>query len=204
MTIRFHKGDLPDDTAFGGSVAIDTETLGLVPQRDRLCVVQLSDGRGSADIVQIAPGQRRAKNIERVLADPNITKLFHYARFDLAILFHTFGVMAAPVYCTKIASKLVRTYTDRHGLKDLTRELLGAEISKQQQLTDWGAVTLTEAQISYAASDVLHLHALRERLDALLARENRADIAAACFQFLPARARLDLLGWQETDIFAHD
>ena len=204
MTIRFHKGDLPGDTAFGGSIAIDTETLGLVPQRDRLCAVQISDGRGSADIVQIAPGQRRAKNIERVLADPNITKLFHYARFDLAILFHTFGVMAAPVYCTKIASKLVRTYTDRHGLKDLTRELLGVEISKQQQLTDWGAETLTEAQISYAASDVLHLHALRERLDALLARENRADIAAACFQFLPARARLDLFGWQETDIFAHD
>lgn len=201
---RVHKGDLPDDAAFDDSVAIDTETLGLVPQRDRLCAVQFSDGKGTADIVQIAKGQRRAKNIERVLSDPKITKLFHYARFDLAILFHTFGVMAAPVYCTKIASKLVRTYTDRHGLKDLTRELLGVEISKQQQLTDWGAETLTDAQISYAASDVLHLHALRERLDALLVRENRAYIAAACFQFLPSRARLDLLGWQDTDIFAHD
>jgi ribonuclease D len=203
MTIRFHRGDLPDGAAFGGSVAIDTETLGLVPQRDRLCVVQLSAGDGSADIVQIAPGQTRAKNIERILADPDITKLFHFARFDLAILFHTFGVMAAPVYCTKIASKLARTYTDRHGLKDLARELLGIELSKQQQLTDWGADTLTEAQISYAASDVLHLHALRQCLDAMLERENRSAIAKACFEFLPARARLDLSGWADFDIFSH-
>jgi ribonuclease D len=203
MTIRFHKGDLPDTAHFGESVAIDTETLGLVLQRDRLCAVQFSDGGGSADVVQIAPGQTRAKNIERILAAPQITKLFHYARFDLAILFHTFGVMAGPVYCTKIASKLARTYTDRHGLKDLARELLGVELSKQHQLTDWGTETLSEAQISYAASDVLYLHALRERLDFMLKRENRMGIAAACFEFLPARARLDLLGWGEADIFAH-
>jgi ribonuclease D len=203
MVIRFHRGDLPDDAAYGDSVAIDTETLGLVPQRDRLCLVQLSAGDGSADIVQIAQGQGQAKNIERILADPRVTKLFHFARFDLAILFHTFGVMAAPVYCTKIASKLARTYTDRHGLKDLARELLGIELSKQQQLTDWGADTLTEGQIAYAASDVLHLHALRQRLDAMLKREGRSVIAEACFTFLPARARLDLLGWAEFDIFSH-
>jgi ribonuclease D len=203
MTIRFHRGDLPDAAHIGGSVAIDTETLGLVPQRDRLCLVQFSAGDGSADVVQIAPGQMRARNIERILADPDITKLFHFARFDLAILFHTFGVMAAPVYCTKIASKLARTYTDRHGLKDLVRELLGIELSKQQQLTDWGADTLTEAQITYAASDVLHLHALRQRLDAMLEREQRSAIAKECFTFLPARARLDLLGWADFDIFAH-
>jgi len=203
MTIRFHRGDLPDDAAFGGSVAIDTETLGLVPQRDRLCVVQFSSGDGSADIVQIAPSQTRAQNIERILADPDVTKLFHFARFDLAVLFHTFGVMAAPVYCTKVASKLARTYTDRHGLKDLVRELLGIELSKQQQLTDWGADTLTEAQIAYAASDVLHLHALRQRLDAMLEREERSAIAKACFAFLPARTRLDLLGWADFDIFSH-
>ncbi len=203
MTIRFHRGDLPDGAAFGGSVAIDTETLGLVPQRDRLCVVQFSAGDGTADVVQIAPGQTRAKNIERILADSGVTKLFHFARFDLAMLFHTFGVMASPVYCTKVASKLARTYTDRHGLKDLVRELLGIELSKQQQLTDWGAETLTEAQISYAASDVLHLHALRQRLDTMLEREERLAIARACFAFLPARARLDLLGWADFDIFAH-
>ena len=203
VVIRFHRGDLPDGAAFGDSVAIDTETLGLVPHRDRLCLVQLAAGDGSADIVQIAQGQGRAKNIERILADPDVTKLFHFARFDLAILFHTFGVMAAPVYCTKIASKLARTYTDRHGLKDLVRELLGVELSKQQQLTDWGADTLTEAQISYAASDVLHLHALRQRLDAMLEREGRSVIAKACFAFLPARVRLDLLGWAELDIFSH-
>jgi ribonuclease D len=203
MVIRFHRGDLPDDAAYGDSVAIDTETLGLVPQRDRLCLVQLSAGDGSADIVQIAQGQRQAKNIERILADPYVTKLFHFARFDLAILFHTFGVMAMPVYCTKIASKLARTYTDRHGLKDLVRELLGVELSKQQQLTDWGADTLTEAQIAYAASDVFHLHALRQRLDAMLEREGRWAIAKACFEFLPVRARLDLLGWADFDIFSH-
>lgn len=203
MTVRFHRGDLPDSASFGESVAIDTETLGLVPQRDRLCAVQFSAGDGNADVVQIAPGQARAKNIERVLADPTVTKIFHYARFDLAILFRTFGIMPAPVYCTKIASKLARTYTDRHGLKDLVREFLGAELSKQQQATDWGAEALTEAQIAYAASDVLYLHALRLRLDTMLKREDRLALAEACFAFLPSRARLDLLGWAEADIFAH-
>jgi ribonuclease D len=204
MSIRFHKGDLPDDADFGDCVAIDTETQGLVLHRDRLCVVQLSRGDGSADVVQIAAGQTRAKNIERLLADPKVTKLFHFARFDVAALFKTFGVMAAPIYCTKIASKLVRTYTDRHGLKDLTRELLGVDLSKQQQCSDWGGDALSEAQISYAASDVLYLHALRLRLDAMLLRENRADIAKACFDFLPERARLDLMGWADADIFSHE
>jgi ribonuclease D len=204
MSISFHKGDLPDDADFGDCVAIDTEALGLVLPRDRLCVVQLSRGDGSADVVQIAAGQTRAKNIERLLADPKVTKLFHFARFDVAVLFKTFGIMAAPIYCTKIASKLVRTYTDRHGLKDLARELLGAELSKQQQSSDWGAETLTEAQLSYAASDVLYLHALRIRLDAMLKRENRFEIATACFDFLPTRARLDLMGWADVDIFSHE
>jgi len=204
MSIRFHKGDLPDDADFGDCVAIDTETLGLVLPRDRLCVVQLSRGDGSADVVQIAAGQSRAKNIERLLADPKITKLFHFARFDVAVLFKTFGVMAAPIYCTKIASKLVRTYTDRHGLKDLARELLGVELSKQQQSSDWGGDTLSEAQLSYAASDVLYLHALRIRLDIMLKRENRFEIAAACFDFVPVRARLDLMGWADVDIFSHE
>jgi ribonuclease D len=204
MSIRFHKGDLPDDADFGDCVAIDTETLGLVPHRDRLCVVQLSRGDGSADVVQIAPGQTQAKNIEWLLADPNVTKLFHFARFDAAVLFKTFGVMACPIYCTKIASKLARTYTDRHGLKDLARELLGIELSKQQQSSDWGGQTLSEAQLSYAASDVLYLHALRIRLDAMLKRENRFEIALACFDFLPARARLDLMGWADVDIFSHE
>jgi ribonuclease D len=204
MSIRFHKGDLPDDADFGDCVAIDTETLGLVPHRDRLCVVELSRGDGSADVVQIAPGQTRAKNIERLLANPNVTKLFHFARFDAAVLFKTFGVMACPIYCTKIASKLARTYTDRHGLKDLARELLGIELSKQQQSSDWGGETLSEAQLSYAASDVLYLHALRIRLDAMLKRENRFEIALACFDFLPARARLDLMGWADVDIFSHE
>jgi len=204
MSIRFHKGDLPDDADFGDCVAIDTETLGLVLPRDRLCVVQLSRGDGSADVVQIAAGQSRAKNIERLLADPEVTKLFHFARFDVAVLFKTFGVMTAPIYCTKIASKLVRTYTDRHGLKDLARELLGVELSKQQQSSDWGGDTLSEAQLSYAASDVLYLHALRIRLDIMLKRENRFEIAAACFDFVPARARLDLMGWADVDIFSHE
>jgi len=203
MTVRLHKGDLPDDAAFGDSVAIDTETLGLVPHRDRLCLVQLSSGDGTADVVQIAAGQGRAPNIERLLADPKVTKLFHFARFDIAVLYKTFGVMAGPIYCTKIASKLARTYTDRHGLKDLVRELLSIDLSKQQQSSDWGAASLSEAQIAYAASDVLHLHALRERLDAMLKRENRHEIAEACFSFLPARARLDLLGWADADIFSH-
>lgn len=204
MTIRLHKGDLPNDWRWGDSVAIDTETRGLNPLRDRLCVVQLSRGDGDADLVQIAAGQTRAPNLERLLADPATTKLFHFARFDMAVLFHTFGVMTAPVYCTKIASKLVRTYTDRHGLKDIVRELVGVELSKQQQSSDWAAETLSEAQLAYAASDVLHLHALRDKLDAMLAREGRADLAAQCFAFLPTRARLDLAGWAETDIFSHE
>lgn len=203
MTIRFHKGDLPDAAGYGASVAIDTETLGLVPQRDRLCVVQLSGGDGTADVVQIAAGQRKAPNLEKLLLDPAVTKIFHFARFDIAVLFKTFGVMAAPLYCTKIASKLTRTYTDRHGLKDIVRELLGVELSKQQQSSDWGAPDLTEAQLAYAASDVLHLHALRARLDDMLAREDRQAFASACFDFLPTRARLDLLGWQ-ADIFSHE
>ena len=203
MTIRFHRGDLPEDAVFGAAVAIDTETLGLVPGRDRLCVVQLSKGDGSADVVQIAPGQTRAPVIERLLADGNVTKLFHYARFDIAILYKAFGIMAAPLYCTKIASKLARTYTDRHGLKDLVRELLAVELSKQQQSSDWGSDTLSEAQLAYAASDVLHLHALRDKLDAMLTRESRAHYADAAFAFLPTRAKLDLAGWAETDLFAH-
>jgi len=203
MTLRLHKGDLPDLYDPGASVAIDTETLGLNPHRDRLCLVQLSRGDGSADLVQIALGQARAPNLERLLADPAVLKLFHFARFDLAILAQTFGAVPQPVYCTKIASKLARTYTDRHGLKDLVRELLGFEISKQQQSSDWGAATLSEAQIAYAASDVLHLHELKARLDAMLAREGRASLARDCFAFLPARARLDLAGWADVDIFAH-
>lgn len=203
MTIRLHRGDLPDLSRYTHSVAIDTETLGLNPHRDRLCVVQLSNGDGSADVVQIAAGQREAPNLKRLLGDAAITKIFHFGRFDLAVLFHSFGVMPTPVYCTKIASRLTRTYTDRHGLKDLTRELLGIEISKQQQSSDWGAETLSEAQLAYAASDVLHLHKLRERLDVMLAREGRSELAQACFSFLPARAKLDLAGWAEEDIFGH-
>jgi ribonuclease D len=204
MTIRLHQGDLPSAVAPSNIVAIDTETLGLNPHRDRLCVVQLSFGDGDADLVQIARGQTHAPNLEKLLADPDVLKLFHFARFDIAILAKTFGVMPAPVYCTKIASKLTRTYTDRHGLKELVRELAGVEISKQQQSSDWGAATLTDAQQAYAASDVLYLHALKEKLDAMLAREQRAEIAQACFDFLPTRARLDLAGWPETDIFSHE
>lgn len=204
MTIRLHQGDLPDSVATGPIVAIDTETLGLNPHRDRLCLVQLSFGDGNAELVQIAQGQTRAPNLERLLTDPNVLKLFHFGRFDIAILTKTFGVACAPVYCTKIASKLVRTYTDRHGLKDLTRELTGVELSKQQQSSDWGAATLTEAQQAYAASDVLYLHQLKEKLDAMLAREGRSEMAQACFDFLPMRAQLDLAGWPETDIFSHE
>jgi ribonuclease D len=203
MTIRLHRGDLPDISAYKGAVAIDTETMGLDPHRDRLCVVQLSPGDGSADVVQIAVGQKKAPNIERLLADKSILKIFHYGRFDIAVMANAFGVMAGPVYCTKIASRLARTYTDRHGLKDLARELLGVDLSKQQQSSDWGADELTDAQVSYAATDVLHLHALKERLDVMLAREGRADLAAACFGFLPTRVRLDLAGWAEEDIFSH-
>jgi ribonuclease D len=203
MTIRLHRGDLPDLSAYKGAVAIDTETMGLDPNRDRLCVVQLSPGDGSADVVQIAAGQKKAPNIERLLADKAIVKIFHFARFDLGVLAKSFGVMAGPVYCTKIASRLARTYTDKHGLKDLTREVLGIDVSKQQQLSDWGADDLTDAQVSYAASDVLHLHALKEKLDAMLAREGRTELAAACFRFLPDRVRLDLAGWAAEDIFSH-
>ena len=184
-------------------MAIDTETMGLSPHRDRLCVVQLSPGDGSADVVQIAAGQTKAPNIERLLADKSIVKIFHYGRFDIGMLYKAFGVMAEPVYCTKIASRLARTYTDRHGLKDLAREVLGIDLSKQQQSSDWGADALSDPQVAYAATDVLHLHALRERLDAMLAREGRAELAAACYRFLPDRVRLDLAGWADEDIFAH-
>jgi ribonuclease D len=203
MTIRLHRGDLPDLSRYTNSVAIDTETMGLHPHRDRLCVVQLSNGDGTADVVQIAKDQRDAPNLKALLANPDVTKIFHFARFDLAVLFHTFGVMPQPVYCTKIASRLTRTYTDRHGLKDLVREVLNVDLSKQQQSSDWGAQGLSEAQLAYAASDVLHLHALRERLDAMLVREGRTELAKACFEFLPARAKLDLGGWEAEDIFAH-
>jgi ribonuclease D len=203
MTIRVHSGDLPPHIGFGSAVAIDTETLGLDVRRDRLCVVQLSSGDGSADVVQIAPGQERAPNLEKLLADASVLKLFHFGRFDMASLCHAFGIMPAPVYCTKIASKLARTYTDRHGLKDLTRELIGVDLSKQQQSSDWGASALTEAQLAYAASDVLHLHALRTKLNAMLVREHRDGLAEAAFAYLPDRVRLDLAGFAEMDIFSH-
>src|SRR4051812_46135575 len=203
MTIRLHRGDLPDLIRYTGSVAIDTETMGLNPHRDRLCVVQLSPGDGSADVVQIARDLTEAPNLKALLADPAITKIFHFARFDIAALYNAFGVMPQPVYCTKIASRLSRTYTDRHGLKDLVREVLNIDLSKQQQSSDWGSQSLSEAQLAYAASDVLHLHALRERLDAMLAREGRTGLAQACFEFLPTRAKLDLQGWDTEDIFAH-
>jgi ribonuclease D len=203
MTIRLHRGDLPDLARYPGAVAIDTETMGLDPHRDRLCVVQLSPGDGSADVVQIPPGARDAPNIKALLADPARLKIFHFARFDIGMLFNAFGVMAQPVYCTKIASRLIRTYTDRHGLKDLSREVLGVEISKQQQSSDWGAAELTDAQVAYAASDVLYLHALRDKLDVMLAREGRTALAAACFGFLADRVRLDLAGWAAEDIFSH-
>jgi len=203
MTIRLHRGDLSDISQFDAVVAIDTETLGLNPNRDRLCVVQLSAGDGSADVVQFPRGDNHAPNLVKLLTDPNRTKLFHFARFDLAILYKTFGVMPEPVYCTKIASRLARTYTDKHGLKDLVKELLNVDLSKQQQSSDWGAETLSDAQVAYAASDVLHLHALKERLDMMLAREDRSALAASCFRFLPTRAKLDLAGFAEDDIFAH-
>jgi ribonuclease D len=205
MTIRLHRGDLPDLnlTRYTGSVAIDTETMGLHPHRDRLCVVQMSSGDGSADVVQIPKDHADAPNLKTLLADPKITKIFHFARFDLAALYNALGVMPQPVYCTKIASRLCRTYTDRHGLKDLVREVLNIDLSKQQQSSDWGAQTLSEAQLAYAASDVLHLHDLRERLDTMLAREGRTGLAQACFEFLPTRVRLDLQGWDTEDIFAH-
>jgi ribonuclease D len=203
MTVRLHRGDLPDLSRYTHSVAIDTETMGLNPHRDRLCVVQLSPGDGSADVVQIPKGHTDAPNLKALLGNPAITKIFHFARFDVATLFHTFGVMPQPVYCTKIASRLTRTYTDRHGLKDLVRELLNVDLSKQQQSSDWGADALSEPQLAYAASDVLHLHALREKLDVMLAREGRLALAQACFAFLPHRATLDLGGFEAEDIFAH-
>jgi ribonuclease D len=203
MTIRLHRGDLPDLSRYGDVVAIDTETLGLNPNRDRLCVVQLSSGDGTADVVQIARGTPQAPNLVKLFTDPKRVKLFHFARFDLAVLYKNFGVMPEPVYCTKIASRLSRTYTDKHGLKDLVRELLGQELSKQQQSSDWGADTLSEAQVAYAASDVLYLHALKERLDVMLAREGRRELADASYRYLPTRAKLDLLGFGEEDIFAH-
>jgi ribonuclease D len=204
MTIRLHRGDLPDLSHYrGGAVAIDTETMGLDHSRDRLCVVQISPGDGSADVVQIPPVAASAPNLSRLLADADVLKIFHFARFDLGALHKALGVMPAPIYCTKIASRLARTYSDKHGLKDLVREVLGIELSKQQQASDWGAETLTDAQVAYAASDVLHLHALREKLDAMLVREGRMELAAACFRFLPDRARLDLAGWAAEDIFSH-
>jgi ribonuclease D len=203
MTTRMHRGDLPDVARYKGAVAIDTETMGLDLARDRLCVVQLSPGDGSADVVQIAPHAKDAPNLKRLLADKNLLKIFHFARFDLGMLYKAFGVMPEPVYCTKIASRLTRTYTDKHGLKDLVREVLGQDLSKQQQSSDWGASDLTDAQISYAAADVTHLHALKDKLDAMLAREGRTELAAACFRFLPDRVRLDLAGFAAEDIFAH-
>jgi ribonuclease D len=203
MTIRLHRGDLPDLKRYSGAVAIDTEAMGLDPRRDRLCVVQLSPGDGSADVVQIPQGAQDAPNLKALLADPMRLKIFHFARFDVGMLFHAFGVMAQPIYCTKIASRLARTYTDKHGLKDLSREVLGVDISKQQQSSDWGAGELSDAQVAYAASDVLHLHALKEKLDLMLAREGRTELAAACFGFLPDRVRLDLAGWAAEDIFSH-
>jgi ribonuclease D len=203
MTIRLHRGDLPEGYRPGPAIAVDTETLGLKPHRDRLCVVQLSAGDGTADVVQILKDARPPANLMAVLGDPAVLKIFHYARFDVGVLKHSLGVVPQPLYCTKIASKLIRTYTDRHGLKDLVRELLGIEISKQQQSCDWGADPLSHAQVEYAASDVLHLHALRERLDAMLAREGRSGLARECFAFLPVRAELDLAGFEDTDVFAH-
>ncbi len=203
MTNTVYKGDLPDDLDLGPIVAIDTETMGLNPHRDRLCVVQLSGGDGHAHVVQIAQDQTEAPNLVKLLTDPDRIKLFHFGRFDIAVLQHRFGVVTKPVYCTKIASKLVRTYTDRHGLKNLTQELLGKDLSKQQQSSDWGADNLTKAQIEYAASDVLYLHQIKSTLDAMLEREGRTEIAQACFDFLPTRCALDLAGWPEVDIFTH-
>jgi ribonuclease D len=203
MAIKLHRGDLPPEVSFGPVVAIDTETMGLNPHRDRLCLVQLSAGDGNAHLVQMPKGAHNAPRLAALLADPKVLKLFHFGRFDIAVLEHALGVRCEPVWCTKIAAKLTRTFTDRFGLKDLCRELLGVEISKQQQSSDWGADTLSEEQLTYAASDVLHLHALKAKLDALLEREGRTELAQAAFTFLPARARLDLAGWPEEDIFAH-
>ena len=203
MKIKLHKGDLPAGLALGPAVAVDTETLGLNPGRDRLCLVQLSSGDGSAHLVQFARDQYEAPNLKALLADKSVLKLFHFARFDLAILKRYLGVTAAPVYCTRTASKLARTYTDKHGLKDLVKEFLDLDLSKHQQSSDWGASNLTEQQLAYAANDVAFLHRLKEGLDAMLKREGRMELAQACFDFLPARAELDLAGWGDGDIFAH-
>lgn len=203
MTIRLHRGDLPDIARYNGSVAVDTEAMGLDVRRDRLCVIQLSPGDGSADVVQIPAANVNAPNLKKLMTDPSIEKIFHFARFDLAMISQALGVMPGPVYCTRTASRLARTYTDKHGLKDLARELLNIDMSKQQQSSDWGSDKLSDAQLSYAASDVLYLHALKEKLDAILAREGRTELAASCFRFLPDRARLDLAGWSAEDIFAH-
>jgi ribonuclease D len=203
MANKLYRGDLPADLSFGPIVAIDTETMGLNPHRDRLCLVQLSAGDGNAHLVQISKGPAKAPRLAALLADPQVLKLFHFGRFDIAVLEHALGVRCEPVYCTKIAARLTRTFTDRWGLKDLCKELLGVDLSKQQQTSDWGAETLSEEQLNYAASDVLHLHALKTKLDALLEREGRTELAQAAFRFLPSRARLDLAGWSETDIFEH-
>ncbi|MBV8737213.1 MAG: ribonuclease D [Alphaproteobacteria bacterium] len=203
MSNWLHHGDLPEDIDFGTVVAIDTETMGLNPHRDRLCVVQLSAGNGDAHLIQFAPGAYDSPHLRRLIGDPDVTKLFHFARFDLAMIYRYLGVMALPVYCTKIASRLARTFTDRHSLRDLCKDLLNIDLSKQQQSSDWGAPNLTEEQLRYAVSDVLHLHALRARLDAILEREGRAALACAAFEFLPHRVLLDLGGWAEQDIFAH-
>jgi ribonuclease D len=203
MTIRLHRGDLPDLARYGREVAIDTETMGLDPHRDRLCVIQLSPGDGSADVVQIPQDATSAPNLVKLFTDPSVTKIFHYARFDMAVIKNRFGVVTGPVYCTKIASRLVRTYTDRHGLKDLARELVNIDMSKIQQSSDWGAEKITDAQLDYAASDVLYLHDIKRHLDRMLRREGRMELAEQCFRFLPTRIELDLLGWPEEDIFAH-
>ena len=203
MTNHVYKGDLPDGLDLGPIVAIDCETMGLNPKRDRLCVVQLSSGDGHAHLVQVAKGQTAAPNLCQMLEDPNVLKLFHFGRFDIAAMKAAFGILAAPVYCTKIASRMTRTYTDRHGLKNLLQELLSVDISKQQQSSDWGVEQLSKAQVEYAASDVLYLHRLRERLNEMLIREGRMELAQSCFDFLPTRAELDLAGWPESDIFAH-
>ena len=203
MTIYLYQNDLPADLSFGQSVAIDTETMGLQPARDRLCLVQLSSGDGNAHLVQFADKNYAAPNLKKLLEDQSVLKIFHFGRFDIAIMQAYLGVVTTPVYCTKIASRLCRTFTDRHGLKDLARDLIGVEVSKQQQTSDWGAGVLSEDQKAYAASDVLYLHQMKEKLDAMLKREGRAGIAQACFDFLPARAHLDLVGWQDFDIFAH-
>jgi ribonuclease D len=203
MTHHLHRGDLPDGISFGKAVAVDTEAMGLNPHRDRLCLVQLSAGDGNAHLVQLGPGAYDAPRLNALMADPAVTKLFHFARFDLGMIYKYLGVMAGPIYCTKIASRLARTFTDRHGLRDLCKDLLNVDLSKQQQSSDWGAAALTDEQLRYAATDVLHLHALRAKLDAILAREGRSDLARAAFDFLPARVLLDLEGWAEQDIFAH-